>query len=404
MFAAFIWLTCCLTPLQAQQVPPASDAPQASSETVTSGDSARKVSVPAKQTTIAGPETKKVESENPAGSTPTPEGTAKPRIPGATTVILEEGQKIPQRLNPDYEDWSKPELTPGMRTESMVLGQSGDKGFTKELVYVQWRDLDPIDLWVIKPEGVKKPPVILYLYSYPSSNRRYNDPEFCRFLTKNGFAAVGFVSALTEQRFHDRARRQWFVSQLQESLGTSVHDVQMILNYLDTRDDLDTSHVGMWGDGSGASIAIMAAAVDPRIKVLDLLDPWGDWPEWLAKSSLVPEKERADYLKPEFLELVEHLDPIKMLPRLTTQQVRLQSIREGVTVTPPTVRDRIEAAAPPNAKVVHYESVKTFASDVGLQGKGFDWIKAKVAAASLLRDGETQSMTKISKEVKTSNQ
>src|SRR5208282_4573863 len=48
----------------------------------------------------------------------------------------------------------------------------------------------------------KNPPVILYLYSYPFENDRFLNPEFGKFLTKNGFAAVGFASALTGQRYH----------------------------------------------------------------------------------------------------------------------------------------------------------------------------------------------------------
>ena len=84
--------------------------------------------------------------------------------------------------------------------------------------------------------------------------------------------------------------KEWFVSQLQESIAASAHDVQMILNYLAMRGDLDMDHVGMFGDGSGASIAILAAAVDPRIKASDLLDPWGDWPDWIAKSTLIQKK------------------------------------------------------------------------------------------------------------------
>src|SRR5262249_42588244 len=150
--------------------------------------------------------------------------------------------------------------------------------------------------------------------------------EFCRALTQNGFAAVGFVSALTGPRYQNRPQKKWFISELEESLGSSVHDVQMILNYLASRGDLDTDRVGMWGDGSGASIALMAAAVDSRIKALDLLDPWGDWPDWLAKSTLIPEDERADYLKPEFLNKLAGLDPVKWLPQLKTENVRLQYI------------------------------------------------------------------------------
>jgi hypothetical protein len=83
-------------------------------------------------------------------------------------------------------------------------------------------------------------------------------------------------------------------------------------------------HVGMFGEGSGATIAILAAAVEPRLKVLDLLDPWGDWPDWLSKSSLIPKEERADYLKPEFLKQVELLEPIKWLPQLQSRTLRLQ--------------------------------------------------------------------------------
>jgi hypothetical protein len=47
--------------------------------------------------------------------------------------------------------------------------------------------------------------------------------------------------------------------------------------------------------GSGASIAILASAADPRIKVLDTLDSWGDWPVWLADSPFVPEAPLPDY-------------------------------------------------------------------------------------------------------------
>ena len=323
-------------------------------------------------------------------------GPAKPDIPGAQTVLLDENKKLPERKDSAYEDWTKPELTPGMKTQAVSLLKAERDGFTRELVSLQWRDIDPIDLWVIKPAGVEKPPVILYLYASPSNNARYKNDQFCQFLTKNGFAAVGFVSAVTGQRLHDRAMKDSFVNQLQEALATSTHDVQLILNYLAKRSDLDMSRVGMWGDGSGASIAILAAAVDSRIKAVDLLDPWGDWPEWLAKSSLVPEDERADLLKPGFLKMVENLDPVNYLPQLRTQQVRLQYIKSGLTVTSEVVRKRMEAAAPSNANIVHYENTKQFVADVGSKGIGFDWIKEQLGSMVAEHPGGGQSATRTS--------
>ena len=91
-----------------------------------------------------------------------------------------------------------------------------------------------------------------------------------------GIAIVGFGSALSWQRFHaPRPLKQWFVSELQEALSTSTHDVQMVLNYLEARKDLDMNHVGMYGQGSGGAIAILAATTDPRITALDVTRPVG---------------------------------------------------------------------------------------------------------------------------------
>lgn len=311
-----------------------------------------------------------------------------PEIPGFETRVLKEGEKLPERENNAYEDWSKPELTPGMKWDIVPLGTNEGDGFTRQLLTAQWREMDPIDLWLIKPKGVKNPPVILYLYSSNGSNDRYKNDDFCKFLVKDGFAAVGFVSALTEQRFHDRPRQQTFVSRLEESIGSTVHDVQMILGYLETRGDLDMKRVGMWGDGSGASIAILAAAVDPRINTLDLLDPWGDWTDWLAQSSLVPKDSRATFLMPEFLASVQYLEPMKALAKLNKQNVRLQYITAGVEVTPALAREKMEAAAPPNVKIVHYDTLKQF-SEAAAKGVGFEWIKSEVERSHRADDEPT---------------
>ena len=277
------------------------------------------------------------------------------------------------------EDYTTPALGNGTMLgsmESVELEHDDDPLFTRDVTRVVWRGGDPIDLYVIKPAGVKKPPVILYLFDYPKENDQYLKREFCRLLTKDGFAAVGFVAALTGQRYHDRPMKEWFVSELRESLASSAHDVQMILNYLASRGDVDMHRVGMFGDGSGASIAILAAAVDPRIETVDLLDPWGDWPDWIKETTRIPEKERPDYLKAEWLAGVEPLDPVKWLPKLTARKVRMQFVKD-IAVTPADVQQKIEAAAPANAQIIHYDNTASYSASVA-GGKGFDWIKRQV--------------------------
>jgi hypothetical protein len=281
------------------------------------------------------------------------------------------------------EDYTTPSLAGSDLKMLEVLRGNVDtmeNAYTHEVTRVQWRPGDPIDLYIVKPAGVQNPPVILYLYSYPFENDRFLKHDFCKFLVSKGYAAVGFASALTAQRYHDVPMKEWFVSDLQETLSITAHDVQMILNYLASRGDMDMNRVGMFGDGSGASIAILAAAVDPRIKTLDLLDPWGDWPDWVAKSTRIPEKERPDYLKPEWLAKVAPLDPVKWMPKLKSQKIRIQFVRT-VTITPSDVQQKIEAAAPANAKIVRYDDAQAFKAAIA-GGTGFDWIKQEMQSGA----------------------
>ncbi len=259
------------------------------------------------------------------------------------------------------EDWSTPSLSNShlLPIPPVDLVDDTHPGYTVELLQMQWRWGDPLDLYVLKPKGVKKPPVILNLYGYPTDTDPYKNEIFQNALTKDGFAAVGFVSALTGHRYHDRPMREWFLSDLQESLGTTAHDVQMILDFLAARGDLDMNRVGMFGQGTGATIAILASAVDPRIKVLDVLDPWGDWPNWIANSPVVPEDERADYLKPEFLEKAATLETLDWLPKIQAKKFRMQQ-NMFETDTPTAVKAKLRAAAPPGTAFAFYKTIPEF--------------------------------------------
>ncbi len=305
----------------------------------------------------------------------------------------------------NLEDWSSLSLTNSeLIPERPLLGEKYDNPqFTRELLQVKWRQGDPIDLYVIRPKGVAHPPAILYLYSYPSETEVFRGDTYCANVTKGGFAAIGFVSALNGHRYTNRPMKQWFVSELQEALGSSVHDVQMILNYLATRGDLDMGRIGMFGVGSGGTIAILAAAADPRIKIIDVIDPWGDWPDWMAKSSLIPEVERPRYLTPEFLKKVAPLDPVKWLPQLTSQHVRLQQVLDD-SVTPKVVQQRIRKAAPRTAQRITFHTTRQF-SGAESGDRLLQWVKAQVQTASqpqpVVRNSQNSKAGQQSLELKT---
>ncbi len=257
------------------------------------------------------------------------------------------------------EDWTALPLNKSGLAVSgagaVLLRRYEEPTYTRELWRVQWRPGDPIDLYVVLPHGVTKPPVILYLYDYRYDTDRFGSDTWCKQATQGGFAAAGFVSALSGQRRHaPRPMKEWFVSDLQEALGTSTHDVQMVLNYLASRGDVDVSRVGMYGQGTGGAIAVLAASVDPRIAALDLLNPAGDWPDWLKDSPEVLTEERANYLNPEFLQQVSGLDPVLYLPHLKLKGLRIQQIMDD-PATPVAAKDKIAAASPRQEDLVRYK-------------------------------------------------
>ncbi len=264
----------------------------------------------------------------------------------------------------------------------LVLEKGEYKDFTREFIAVQWRPADRIYLYILRPNNVPKPPVAIYLYGHPSDTDRFMDDGWCQRTTSGGYAAVGLVPALTGHRYHDRPMKQWFVSELEEALGKSAHDVQMVLNYLAERGDVDMSNVGMFGVGAGGTIAVMTASVDSRIKAIDLLDPWGDWPVWMQKSDVIPEEERPAYVKPEFLKKVADFDPVKLLPGLQTPHIRLNQLDDDVASTPEEAKKQMEAALPTTAEHHRFETSGQFFTEVASGGRVFDWLKAQIKVPS----------------------
>jgi hypothetical protein len=251
--------------------------------------------------------------------------------------------------------------------------------YISELYRMHWRSGDAIDVFVILPKGVERPPVAIYLYGFPVDPNRFRNDEFCKIVTRGGVAAIGFNPALTAERYHTVPMREWFVSELHDSIVKTVHDVQMIVNYIQSRTDLDGSRIGIFGQGAGATIAGLAATADPRIRVVNLLDPWGDWPTWMAESKLVPEQERPGFLKPEFLKPLAPLDPLHWLPTLADRPLKLDDAMYEKE-TPASAKARIDSSLPPGALLVRYPTRSDFEKNAMEDGRLVSWIKDRLLA------------------------
>jgi acetyl esterase/lipase len=316
----------------------------------------------------------------------------------ATSAKKAETQTGNINLPVSTENWGTPgDLKTGLEQLPPALVQTDEQPeFVRDLLRLQWRANDPIDVWLIRPKVAgkvpEKVPVILYLYSFNDDGERFHDNGWCQRATAEGYAAVGFVSALTDYRFTARALRKSFISELAESLGSTTHDVQLILNYLAQRPDIDMGRVGMFGMGSGGTIAILAAQADSRITTLDVLDPWGDWPDWLKSSPLVPAEERPKYVSKEFLQSVAALDPVVYLLGLHTPNIRIQQMLNE-PITPPVAKERISAATPLHTTVVKYQSAEDLLKSwktVGLSG----WIKQQLRPQAPKGNGDDHHVAK----------
>ena len=137
--------------------------------------------------------------------------------------------------------------------------------------------------------------------------------------------------------------------------------------------------VGIFGEGSGGTIALLAASIDPRIKAVDVLNPWGDWPSWLSGSRVVPEAERAGYTTPDFLKEVGPLDPAVVLPKLASTRLRVQQSLWDLREVPTASRERIAAAVPAGARLAQYRDIHDYSEKVGMNGKMLDWMYASLA-------------------------
>jgi hypothetical protein len=138
------------------------------------------------------------------------------------------------------------------------------------------------------------------------------------------------------------------------------------------------NRVGMFGQGSGATIAILASAVDPRIKVLDVLDPWGDWPRWMATSEFVPKEERTEYMKPEFLKRVAPLETLDWLPRIQARKFRFQQLVFDLD-TPVPIKEKLRAAVHAGTPVVLYKTLDEFKAAFPYS-TNLDWMKQELRA------------------------
>src|ERR1700722_9700241 len=91
-------------------------------------------------------------------------------------------------LNEVVEDLTSPTLEKThLIPDRPLIGFVDEKsGYSVSEIRLQWRLGDPIDLLLMRPINVKNPPVILYIYGYPSDTDIFKDRDWQELVTRGG--------------------------------------------------------------------------------------------------------------------------------------------------------------------------------------------------------------------------
>ena len=173
--------------------------------------------------------------------------------------------------------------------------------------------------------------------------------------------------------------KEWFVSELPVAMGRTVHDVQMITDYVQSRTDVDSSKIGIFGQGSGGTAALLAASVDKRLRAVDVLNPWGDWKNWMKSASEIRTLEdRKQFTSKEYLKSIAPFDPLNKQKSIRAPFLRMQFIRKQQNVVDSAANALLKALTK-NATTKSYEDAASSVNDLS-DGKIFDWIAKSLKA------------------------
>src|SRR5262245_8616407 len=119
-----------------------------------------------------------------------------------------------------------------------------------------------------------KRPVVVALHGTGGSKEEF--PELLQLLAQRGFIGVAIDGRYHGERsnggdgyyvYTDAIARTYRTGKEHPFLYDTVWDVLRLLDYLETRDDVDARHIGLMGFSKGGMETYLAAAVDERIAV-----------------------------------------------------------------------------------------------------------------------------------------
>lgn len=181
-----------------------------------------------------------------------------------------------------------------------VIGREETEDYILEKLVLDINGMEPVPAYFTKPKNANgKVPVVLFNHShfgqyevgkneYVKGRKEMQSPPYAAALAKAGYAGLCLDSWGFGER-SGRAEIDIFKEMLwkgQVMWGMMVYDNLRALDYLETRNDVDTRRIATMGMSMGSTMAWWLAALDERVKVCVDLCCLTDYQELIADKGL----------------------------------------------------------------------------------------------------------------------
>jgi len=208
----------------------------------------------------------------------------------------------------------------------------------------------------VRPKGKGPYPGLVFLHGRGGSKRDIRD--LAPLITEAGYAGI----AIDCQYHGDRNPRgkniySEYAHNNREAAIQTVIDGRRAVDFLQSRDEVDRSRIGLLGGSMGGIFGTLLAAVEKRITASVLLVAGGDW-KMLASKSQHPDARalrKKDVDMDSFARILAPIDPLNFVDLISPRPVLFQLGKLDDIVPAETGRLLFEAAKEPK-EVDWYDS------------------------------------------------
>lgn len=207
---------------------------------------------------------------------------------------------------------------------------------------------------MVRPREGGKPRVLLLLHGFGGSKQ--DAMMVGVVLAGKGWATLGLDAAgHGDRKMPKEAFLDPDTGAAQKAMIQTVVDYRRALDYLETREDLDSQGVGLIGASMGAMMGTLLAAVDDRISAALLIVGGGAWEKMVeASDHPVAVRFRERLADPVFAEELSNIDPVNYVAHIAPRPVWMLNGRQD-QIVPPACAEALHAAACEPKRVVWYD-------------------------------------------------